>query len=265
MLVAAALDESFPVALREGVSFLASGAVPAGFRATRAGIEALREELALRPGGFPTLLGAPRTYDSIARRSSVDTKFGTFLHLVAAGSSAGVAVEIGIGAGIGSCYIASAPGCRRFVGLDGLEQAIDHAREHLEAIAPEVDVRLVLGDHAATLAPSLAGLGEPVDFAWVDGDHHYGQTTTALRTLTDYLAPGAVVAIDDIRYTPEMFQVWSALQQWRGFSDVVDVGRCAVGVWGPSTEPPRVWRLAEALNWPGKVDVLHYPDGVARP
>ncbi len=85
-----------------------------------------------------------RTSRWIAHTASVSEYWGTFLYQLAAASGTRSVLELGSRAGISACYLASAPGCRQLITIDGSEPMVGLARRHLaKVIDPSVQSRVI--------------------------------------------------------------------------------------------------------------------------
>jgi predicted O-methyltransferase YrrM len=276
-----ALAAGLPEVLAEPLRFLATNRLPEDAQAAAAAVEAARRLLpkqGIAPYGWLSHRATPLSV------ASVNRQWGLFLHLCARALAAETICEFGTAVGISGSYLALAPSCRQFYGLDGSAARLDLAKATFsrcgirttDALRGSFDVAqdvpqgkrlvdliqaeacLVLGPFEETV-PRLLASELRIDLAYVDGDHRRQPTLDIFEQLTRCLRPGALVIFDDIRWTVDMFETWGDLSEWPGFSDTVDVGRMGLGVWIGGDERPRVWDIAKGISWPKPVRVATGP------
>jgi predicted O-methyltransferase YrrM len=241
----------FPDILVEPIHFLASKQVPDAAAPVHEKVESLRTALNERTGSIDFPLG-PRGMNDVAFAISVEEAFGIFLHLCASAIGAQRILELGVGGGIGSCYLAMTPSCREFIGVDMAPQALDLASENLRACVDESKLRLLQTSFDDAL-DQLNGAGELFDFIWLDGDHYTDTTLRYAQKATSVLRPGGILALDDLRWSGGVLAAWQAIRAWTGFSHTIDAGRVGLAIWQGGSVPPRHWNFARALYWPWSV------------
>jgi len=132
-------------------------------------------------------------------------------------------LELGTNVGISSSYIALAlPPGGRVITLEGRDLQLNTARELHERLRLSDRVIYSLGRFDDTL-PQVLRDHQPIDMAFIDGDHHKEPTLAYTEMIARFASPGAVFVYDDIRWTPEMSDTWNILQADSRFSVVVDL------------------------------------------
>jgi predicted O-methyltransferase YrrM len=139
-------------------------------------------------------------------------------------------LEMGTCCGITAAYIGAAlelNGHGRLVTLEGAPHVARLARATLERAGQKDRVSVIEGPFARTLETALAELA-PVEFIFVDG-HHDGPATRGYFDLVRrYLAPGAMVVFDDIRWSASMSEAWRAIAASPDLAAAVDAGPIGV-------------------------------------
>ena len=120
-------------------------------------------------------------------------------------------LELGTSLGIMSAYLTA-----------GAQQAQVHTIEGnpaLAEIAESISAQLCLSNirfHRGLftdILPSLPDEISPVDFVLIDGDHRGEALKKYLAFLLPYLSSNAIVMIDDIRWSKDMFAAWKEITQ----------------------------------------------------
>ena len=65
-------------------------------------------------------------------------------------------------------------------------------------------------DH--TLAPALAALAQPVDFAFFDGNHRYEPTLHYFELCLAHRTDDSVFVFDDIHWSADMERAWETIK-----------------------------------------------------
>lgn len=246
--VARGLEPQLAAPLR----WLVSGELDAEDRRRVERIETVRTELAGREGeSAPSPGGRQVPLPQLARGASVDRRFGTLLYLFAKTTRAETALELGSCVGIGTAYL-SAAGCERVLSIEASPERAHIARQTAERAGGGADV--VVGLFEDALPAVLAGLDRDLDIAWIDGHHQRDATLRYFELIRPRLRPGAVVAFDDISWTPQMREAWAILERTEGFSDTLDLGAIGIGIWSGEGALPRAHDLRGLWGRPRWLD-----------
>jgi predicted O-methyltransferase YrrM len=244
------IARGLPPHLCDAVRFIATKDPPAYARHVYEKVESLRHALRQRADEsvlFPN--GTTRPLNEVASQVSISPFYGLALHLVSRALPAESCLELGVGGGIGSCYLALTPTCRRYVGVDLAPQALALGRQHLLSCVDESRIELIETSFDDALA-RFQRESRIFDFVWLDGDHYTETTIRYVESIIPCLRPGSIIGFDDIRWTSGMYKAWEVIREWPGFSNSFDLGRIGMASWSGNGETPRRWDLAQALLWP---------------
>ena len=203
-------------------------------------VEALRARIEAGSGGEVLLVRdgsarLPRTGRQLARRSSVPAAWGLLLHRLAAGSGAARILELGSCSGVSGGYLATAPSCERFVGIEASPALAHAAADAVAALSP--DATVLAGLFADRLDDALDALAGRVDLVFVDGERRPDGLLDLFARLRPALRPGAVVVVDDVRVTRPFLRAWRAGSARR---TSLDLGRLGIAL----EQPGRATSLA---------------------
>jgi predicted O-methyltransferase YrrM len=246
--VQAALGEARADANHKGELALAIGALEAAARGTAdAGargwferIEARRLELlrSRRPVsiidyGLDPKNGPVHREASVGKvtEASRSRPWCEFLFHLARAARPERAIEMGACVGISASYLAAAlemNGTGRLVTLEGDPVLSGLTGETLSGLGLAHRAEVVRGPFDATLAASLERM-RPVDLLFHDGAHEAWCYERDAETMRPYLAPGAVVVFDDIRWgDTDTIGAWRKIVAHAQVKGALDCG--AIGV-----------------------------------
>ena len=121
-------------------------------------------------------------------------------------------LELGTSLGIGTMYLAAGdPGTKVYT-MEGAPAIADIARQHFIELGFSPQILQFVGSFDALLKEVQSGLGE-LDMVFLDGHHAYAPTIDYFERLLPSMAPGAILIVDDIRWTQEMWRAWRTLQR----------------------------------------------------
>jgi len=198
-------------------------------------IEAMRTDMAKRSQEFVGVFEAEakpaprRSLTDVALIVSVLPLWGTFLYLCAKASRAKTILELGGGAGISGCYLASAPSCKRFVTIEGSSARARLAELHLRQAAQHTEV--VIASFKDGLEQILPTLDEGIDLVFLDGSRRSEATLALLSRMTPHLNPQSLLIVDDIHWTDETRETWKRIRRLQGLAYAINVGRFGVCGW----------------------------------
>jgi predicted O-methyltransferase YrrM len=165
---------------------------------------------------------------------------GVALHLLVAELKPERIIELGTNVGISSAYMAAAladAGRGTLVTLEASPARSQVARRMHQSLGL-TQVEYVLGLFDQTLESAL---GEPVDFAFIDGHHQYEPTLDYFDRIWAKSKEGAVFVFDDIRWSLGMERAWNRLKTDPRLRVVVDL--CGFGVAIGTRDPRSTRRL----------------------
>ncbi|WP_310794618.1 class I SAM-dependent methyltransferase [Hymenobacter sp. HSC-4F20] len=184
-------------------------------------VEARRRELLTDPtriqvrdfgAGSRTGAGRQRRLRDIARTAAKPPKLGQLLFRLVNQFQPRTVVELGTSLGLTTAYLSAANSRARVLTFEGCPATAEVARETFQSLGL-ANIRLVEGNLDDTLAPTLATLAEPVDFAFFDGNHRYEPTLRYFEQLNQHRSEHSVFVLDDIHWSGEMERAWEAIRQ----------------------------------------------------
>lgn len=157
----------------------------------------------------------------LAGRASSDLRKGVWLSAAAAwigqrlvGKDRPVRI-LELGTCLGSGGVQLLHGCNgqvEYVGLEGSPELASFTADRLKRLYPEAEVTLFVGPFRNTLAPFLSQ-SPPLDLVFLDGHHEGSVLLDQWRQIRPALSPGALVIVDDIRWSEDMHTAWIKLAQ----------------------------------------------------
>ena len=147
-----------------------------------------------------------RRVADVYRRASSGPLWGRAMTGLVRGLRPRRVLELGTNLGVSAAHIAAALArteaeggpAGRLVTLEGAPALAALAREHLAGLGQaEARVRVVVGPFADTLSGVCAADG-PFDLVFVDGHHERDAALGYVAAVRPFLAPGAVVVLDDV-------------------------------------------------------------------
>ncbi|MBC6990410.1 O-methyltransferase [Hymenobacter sp. BT491] len=184
-------------------------------------IEARRRELLHTPdsiavrdfgAGSHTGAGRQRRIRDIARTAAKPRMFGQLLFRLVNHFQPHTILELGTSLGLTTAYLASPCLWAQTVTFEGCPNTAAVARQTFNKLKLN-NVQLVEGNLDDTLAPALAALPGPVDFAFFDGNHRYEPTVRYFEQCLTRRTDDSVFVFDDIHWSSEMERAWQTIKQ----------------------------------------------------
>ncbi|WP_240737402.1 O-methyltransferase [Hymenobacter metallicola] len=183
-------------------------------------IEARRQEL-LRDdtvitvrdfgAGSHTGAGRQRSIRSIAHAAAKPRQFGQLLFRLVNHFQPRTILELGTSLGLTTAYLAAADSRARVVTFEGCPATAAVAQQTFQTLQLQ-NIQLVEGNLDETLAPTLATLPGPLDFAFFDGNHRYEPTVRYFEQCLPYRTNHSVFVLDDIHWSAEMERAWATVK-----------------------------------------------------
>ena len=151
------------------------------------------------------------------------------MHAVVRSTGTRRGLELGTCLGISAAYQASALDHHDgagFVTCEGAAALAERAATNLRQLGLG-RCQVVPGRFADTLA-AVAAEQEPIDYAFIDGQHDQQATVRYFETLRPHLAPSAANVFDDIRWSAGMTRAWRKICASPGVATTMDRGRLGV-------------------------------------
>ena len=206
-----------------------------GTYAAFAPIEARRQELLASPAsltvtdfgaGARTGAGRQRRLRDIARTAAKSPALAQLLFRLVNFQRPRLVLELGTSLGLTTAYLAAAAPRARVFTFEGCPQTAAVARETFAALRFN-NIELIEGNFDATLAPTLAALTAPIDFAFFDGNHRYEPTLRYFEQCLAHRTEHSLFVLDDIHWSADMERAWAAVRQHPAVTltiDLFDVG-----------------------------------------
>jgi len=133
-------------------------------------------------------------------------------------------VELGTSLGITTAYLASASPNNRVVSFEGSEEiaamaALNWGKLNLE------NIQQIQGAIDDTLYIYARESEQPVDFVLMDANHTGEATLRYLEWLLPIMDQDGIIAVDDIRYSRDMYAAWKTITRHPQVTATMDLGR----------------------------------------
>jgi predicted O-methyltransferase YrrM len=191
-----------------------------GFFASYAAIEqrraellASKESLTVRDFGAGSHTGAGhrRHVRDIARTAAKPRQLGQLLFRLVNHFQPLTVLELGTSLGLTTAYLATPSSRSRVITFEGCPATAAVARATFASLHLR-NVELIEGNLDNTLAPTLAALPGPIDFAFFDGNHRYEPTLRYFEQCLIHRTDQSVFVFDDIHWSAEMDRAWEAIK-----------------------------------------------------
>lgn len=181
-------------------------------------------EIAVKDFGAGSRTGAGRTrrLRDIARTAAKPPKLGQLLFRLVNHFQPRTIVELGTSLGLTSTYLSTADSRAQVITFEGCPQTAQVARQTFASLGL-TNIELVEGNLDDTLAPTLSGLANPVDFAFFDGNHRLEPTLRYFELLNQHRTEHSVFVLDDIHWSREMEQAWAAVKRHPDVALTIDL------------------------------------------
>lgn len=185
-----------------------------------AGIEARRRELLASPAsvsvtdfgaGSRTGAGQQRRVADIARTAAKPPRLAQLLFRLVNYCRPATILELGTSLGLTTAYLAAADSRHRVLTFEGCPNVAALARETFAALHLS-NIAVVEGNIDHTLAPALAALAAPLDFAFFDGNHRYEPTLRYFELCLAHRTDDSVFVFDDIHWSADMERAWEVIK-----------------------------------------------------
>lgn len=108
----------------------------------------------------------------------------------------------------------------RITTMEGVPQIAAFAKNAFEEMGiTSIDLRIGLFKN---LLPHYLNEGHKIDFVFMDGHHQGDASSDYINMLYPALADIAIIAIDDIYYSPDMVEFWKKIQKDDRFQATID-------------------------------------------
>lgn len=159
-------------------------------------------------------------------------------------------VEMGACVGISASYQGAALALNgrpaRLVTLDGAEPLAEQSADTIKRLGLDEYASVITGRFQDTLPTVLDERSGRIDWVFVDG-HHDGPATLAyLEQILPHLAPEAILAFDDIDYSPDMRAAWQQIKSDKRFHMTLETRVVGFATLSAATQPRLGLRVSYA-------------------
>jgi predicted O-methyltransferase YrrM len=162
----------------------------------------------------------------MARKASIPHKYGKILYYIAQYFAPASIIELGTCLGIGTAYMAAGAPAARITTIEGSE-ALARVAAHTFSSLKFNHIDLLKGDFD-TVLPDLLTKTERVDMAFIDGNHRYEPTMKYFNLLMTKTHDKSILIFDDIYWSPEMTDAWTAIKADPRITLTVDIYRLGI-------------------------------------
>jgi predicted O-methyltransferase YrrM len=166
--------------------------------------------------------GAQRRLSAIARHAAKPPRLAQLLFRLVNHFQPTTVLELGTSLGLTTAYLAAASSRSQVITFEGCPNTAAEARDTFEKLDLK-NVCLVEGNLDQTLPATLAGLAQPVDFAFFDGNHRYEPTLRYFEQCLAKAHENSVFVLDDIHWSAEMERAWEAIKAHPAVTVTVDL------------------------------------------
>jgi predicted O-methyltransferase YrrM len=162
----------------------------------------------------------------LVSRASVPDKYGKVLFNLVKYFAPHTIIELGTCLGIGTAYMATAGPSARIITIEGSRELADYAGRNFNELKLN-NIEQVTGNFDEKLPEVLAGL-ETIDMAFIDGNHRYGPTMMYFNSLIHKANDNTVLVFDDIYWSREMTDAWTAIKKDPRITLTIDIYRFGI-------------------------------------
>lgn len=152
-----------------------------------------------------------KTVKSIARYGISSRQDCLMLTQLAVMTNRMVCLELGTSLGISTAYLSRAMPEGVIYSFEGNTGLCDIALDLWRRLHC-TNIKLIRGDIGKQLLPALKSMGK-IDFTLIDANHKRKALLSYFEQIYPFLSSGAMVMIDDIRWSLEMYKAWKELVQ----------------------------------------------------
>ena len=161
--------------------------------------------------GSHTGAGRQRRVADIARTAAKSPHLAQLLFRLVNYFRPATVLELGTSLGLTTAYLAAADSRHRVITFEGCPNVAAVARETFATLGLS-NIDIVEGNIDHTLAPALATLSAPLDFAFFDGNHRYEPTLRYFELCLAHRTEDSVFVFDDIHWSEEMERAWEVIK-----------------------------------------------------
>ncbi|MCQ2342148.1 MAG: class I SAM-dependent methyltransferase [Paludibacteraceae bacterium] len=144
-------------------------------------------------------------------------------------------VELGTSLGLTTAYLASVDSRNRVVSFEGSDEIAQMATlnwQHLQLH----NISLQIGPIDDTLHNYAKRAHARIDFVLIDANHTGAATLRYFEWLLPLMDTNGIIAIDDIRYSQDMYRAWKRIVSHEGVTATMDLGQMGLVFFYPKVQ-----------------------------
>ena len=153
-----------------------------------------------------------RSVASFVSHSSVPAKYGALLYRISGWFEPEMIIELGSGLGISTLYLAAGSPHAPLHSIEGNAHRASFAEKVIAGTKLDM-VNIHQGEMDEELNKLIPQMKSRF-VAFVDGNHRYEPTIAYLKRFIDAAGEEALIIVDDIYWSKEMFKAWEELKSW---------------------------------------------------
>lgn len=152
-----------------------------------------------------------RQIKTIAKNAEKPEKFGRLFNRLIQRFQPRTILELGTSLGLTTLYMSRAKKNAKILTFEGCPETAGVASDNFARMGAD-NIDIIIGNIDETLPSTLAGLREPLDFAYFDANHRYEPTVRYFENCLPYATNDSVFIFDDIYWSDEMTAAWEQIK-----------------------------------------------------
>lgn len=152
-----------------------------------------------------------RKIKTIAKNAEKPEKFGRLFNRLIHRFQPRTILELGTSLGLTTLYMSRAKKNAKILTFEGCPETAGVASDNFSRMGAD-NIDIIIGNIDETLPQTLAGLQEPLDFAYFDANHRYEPTVRYFENCLPYATNDSVFIFDDIYWSDEMTAAWEHIK-----------------------------------------------------
>jgi len=171
--------------------------------------------------GPENMTSSCRSLSDIARRSSVNKRYGRILYNIALLYNGKDIIEMGTSVGISTLYMALGAPESEIISIEGCHKLAETAKNNFSRFNIN-NITVVTGSFDEHL-PVMGSQNIRPSVVFVDGNHRKEPVLKYFALLKELITPGSVIIFDDINYSHEMNEAWDEIKRDSQVSVSIDI------------------------------------------
>lgn len=144
-------------------------------------------------------------------------------------------VELGTSLGLTTAYLAAVDSRNTVTSFEGSDEIAAMAQLNWQKLQLK-NVRLVVGPIDDTLYNYVRSAREKLDFVLMDANHTGEATLRYFAALAPLMNENGIIAVDDIRYSQDMYAAWQQITHTAGVTATMDLGKMGLVFFYPAVQ-----------------------------